>query len=69
MHIRRDVLNEKEDAIDPFKLRPVIRMGSGGYGKFGEGYQLARPNWKEREEEINNLYTESNGKIALKQKM
>lgn len=61
IHIRTDVLNEQGDAVDPFKLKPVLRMGSGGYGKWLEGYLLERPTWPERKDEIEGFYGKLGG--------
>jgi flavin reductase (DIM6/NTAB) family NADH-FMN oxidoreductase RutF len=61
IHVRTDVLDEKGDAIDPFKLKPVVRMGSGGYGKFEEGYVLTMPTWDAKKDEIEQFYKEIGG--------
>jgi len=61
IHIRHDVLNEKEDGIDPFKLKPVLRMGGGVYGKFVEAYRYVRPHWNECKDDVEKLYAGSDG--------
>jgi flavin reductase (DIM6/NTAB) family NADH-FMN oxidoreductase RutF len=59
IHVRTDVLNEKGDAIDPFKLKPVLRLGGGGYGRFVDGYNIARPNWDSLKDEVERFYAET----------
>ena len=56
IHIRTDVLNKKGDAIDPFKLKPVLRFGSGGYGIFGDGFLLPRHTWNAKKDEVEQFY-------------
>lgn len=59
IHVRTDVLTANGDAVDPFKLKPVLRMGGGGYGKWGEGYILERPSWNAEKEEVERFYAET----------
>jgi hypothetical protein len=33
-------------------------MGSGGYGRFGEGYIIPRPTWDAKKDEVEQFYTE-----------
>ncbi|PPQ65121.1 hypothetical protein CVT24_003012 [Panaeolus cyanescens] len=43
IHVRNDVLDPASGTIDPGKMKPIARMGAGGYAKITEGYRMARP--------------------------
>ncbi len=44
-HIRKDVVNDDMNQIDPVKLKPVSRLGGITYGRTTGGYELPRPDF------------------------
>ncbi|KAG6331335.1 hypothetical protein ID866_7756 [Astraeus odoratus] len=46
IHVRKDVLNERE-LVDITKFKPVARLGGIAYGRVGDTFGLARPAWDE----------------------
>lgn len=47
IHVRESCLREDGLTVDPGKLRPVARLGGGGYARVTDGFDLARVSWKE----------------------
>jgi len=56
VHVRSDVLNEKEDATDPEKLQPLVRLGAISYSRITEAYNIPRPKWAEVKGDVEPLY-------------
>ena len=46
-HIRHSVLTPDGLTVDPASLRAISRLGGVKYARIGEGFELARPSWKE----------------------
>ncbi|EIM81796.1 uncharacterized protein STEHIDRAFT_65771, partial [Stereum hirsutum FP-91666 SS1] len=51
IHVRKDVLTENK-TVDPAKFRAVGRLGDVTYARVGEGFRLARPQWEEEKDKI-----------------
>ena len=47
VHVNEGILTPDGSAIDPAKLQAVARLGGTAYAKVNEGFELARPVWKE----------------------
>ena len=47
VHVNEGILTPDGSAIDPAKLQAVARLGGTSYAKVNEGFELARPVWKE----------------------
>ncbi|KAI5889463.1 uncharacterized protein SCHCODRAFT_02634598 [Schizophyllum commune H4-8] len=52
VHVNESILTPDGSAIDPAKLRAVARLGGTAYAKVNEGFELARPVWKEMRKEM-----------------
>lgn len=59
--VREDALNEERNLVDPAILRPMSRLGGIMYGRTTEGCELPRPDWAEKQKEI-----ETDGLIKAK---
>ena len=57
-HIRKDVLAEDGLQVDAGALRAVSRGGGNIYARVGEGFEISRPSWREKGEEIRALIAE-----------
>ncbi|KAF7428598.1 hypothetical protein PC9H_007825 [Pleurotus ostreatus] len=47
VHIRKSVLSDDGESVDPRKLRAVARLGGLEYATIGHRFELPRPSWKE----------------------
>ncbi|KAL8720906.1 MAG: hypothetical protein Q9225_002292 [Loekoesia sp. 1 TL-2023] len=59
--VREDALNEERTLVDPAILHPMSRLGGIMYGRTTEGCEIPRPDWAEKQKEI-----ETNGLIKAK---
>lgn len=41
--------------VDPFRLRPIARLGGIRFGRVGEGFDIFRPRWRDVEPEVEKL--------------
>jgi hypothetical protein len=55
VHVRRAVLTEDGEKVDPAKLRPVARLGGGLYTRLGDSFDLARPSWKVYKDKLKDV--------------
>ncbi|KAI0315139.1 hypothetical protein OF83DRAFT_1133414 [Amylostereum chailletii] len=51
-HVRNAVLQADGLQLDPAKLRVISRLGGSTYARVGEGFDIARPSWKEVKKEM-----------------
>lgn len=51
IHVRNSVLDQ-DGLVDPAKLKAVSRLGGSVYARVGEGFEIARPSWREMKEKI-----------------
>ncbi|EJD03430.1 uncharacterized protein FOMMEDRAFT_156838 [Fomitiporia mediterranea MF3/22] len=54
-HIRHAVLSQDEITVDTAALRAIARIGGVGYARVGEGFDLARPSWREDGETVRQI--------------
>ncbi|KAL0574245.1 hypothetical protein V5O48_007716 [Marasmius crinis-equi] len=59
VHIRKDVLNERNVA-DPDKLKAIARMGDISYTRITEAFRLPRFDWKKEADGVQHLLNTSN---------
>ena len=64
-HVREAVLSSDGLTVDPGALRPVSRLGGVKYARAGEGFELARPNWKADGEAAKEVLKKKGNKMNL----
>ncbi|KZO92318.1 hypothetical protein CALVIDRAFT_586064 [Calocera viscosa TUFC12733] len=52
IHVRKDVLTERGNAVDPVKLKPVCRLGDISFARIGDMYRLPRLSWEQEKDKI-----------------
>lgn len=60
IHIRNAVL-APDGTVDPEKLRAISRLGGVKFARVGQGFEIARPSWREIEGEVRELIKKSEG--------
>jgi flavin reductase (DIM6/NTAB) family NADH-FMN oxidoreductase RutF len=62
IHARNAVLAEDGKTVDWSKLMPVNRLGGNNYASLGNVYEIPRPAWKEKGEEITEKINKTENK-------
>ncbi|KAH8078050.1 hypothetical protein BXZ70DRAFT_689343 [Cristinia sonorae] len=55
IHVRNAVLSSDQKTVDPYRLRPVARLGGNSYSRIDSTFELGRPSWKALKERIDEM--------------
>ncbi|TDL22503.1 hypothetical protein BD410DRAFT_814872 [Rickenella mellea] len=61
IHVRNAVI-KPTGAIDPARLKPLLRLGGISYATLGEGFDIRRPRWSDHQNTIRELENKHIGK-------